>query len=236
MDLSPRPLRVASKAVGIALAAGLLSAGVGACANQSTHSRSASHPPATGPKQASSAEYVVTPASKYLHLKGPALRPQLTRRLLGYSRIPLPNLKEYSLMFAYYYGQPASAADTRAAAQEIGRYYQAASRGEGQRACSIIAPALAKSMPVEYGKFGPAYEHGANTCQAVLGRMFRKHHSSLTLPPTVRGLLAHGSQGYAFISSNKMPVSLVELERSGSGWKIDTPLAGPVPLSFAATR
>jgi hypothetical protein len=214
------------------LAIGLAAVGLAACANQGVRSRRAS-PSSTAPAQpANASEYVVTPQSKYLHLKGSPLGLALTRRLLGYPRIPRSILKEHALMFAYYYGQLASAADTRKAGAAIRLYYKTAAKGDARRACSMIVPSVAKALPIDYGRDGDAYLRGAKTCQAVLGRMFRHSHS-LADSLIVRGLLTHGAQGYAFIDSNKMPVSLIELQRSSNGWAIDSPLASPVSIAAA---
>lgn len=229
-----RRFALARKLLGGALAIGLLTLGLVACSGQGTRSKpAASGPPAASGAQGGSGEYEVTPKSDYPHLKGPPLGLALTRRLLDHPRIPLPILKEHALMFAYYYGQLAGATDTDRAAVAIRRYYEAAARGETGRACSMIVPSLARALPIDYGKDGEAYLRGAKTCQAVLARMFGHRRSTLTVRPTVRGLLAHGTQGYAFIGSAKMPVSVVELQRGAGGWTIASPLGTPVSMSGA---
>lgn len=219
------------------LALGLLAGALGACADRSAHSRvAASSRSAAHASSASTGEYVVTPESKYLHLKGSPLALALTRRLLNYPKVAPSILKEQALLLAYYDGQLAGAADTRNAAAAVRRYYATAARGDAQRACSMLVPSVARALPIDYGRYGDAYLRGAKTCQAVLGRMFRHSHSTLTVPLTVRGLLAHGAQGYAFISSPKMPVSVVQLQRSATGWAIDSPLGAPVSVAGPTRR
>jgi hypothetical protein len=133
-------------------------------------------------------------------------------------------------MFAYYYGQLANQTDSRAAALVVKRYYAVASRGDARRACSMIVSSVAEGLPIEYGKYGASYLRGAKTCQAVLSRMFQHNRAELALPVTVRGVLVSGGQGYAFVNSKKMPVSVVALKRRAGGWVIDSGLGSPVAL------
>lgn len=232
MDLNRRRLRPISKLLGAALVLGLLTALLGACANQRAHSRVAASHRSTGhAKPTTTSEYVVTPESNYPHLRGPVLSLALTSRLLGYPKVSRSLLKEQALLLAYYDGQLAGATDTRRAAATVRRYYETAARDDARRACSMVVPSLAKALPVDYGKYGEAYLRGAKTCQAVLGRIFRHSHSILTVPPTVRGLLTHGAQGYAFISSRRMRVSVIQLQRSAGGWAIDSPMGAPAHVA-----
>ena len=167
----------------------------------------------------------------YPHLPGPPLSLPLARRLLNYPKLPLYLIREHALMFAYYYGQLAGAADTRRAAGVVKRYYAAAAAGDARTACSLLVPALAKGLPNEYGHQGPSYLRGANTCQSLLSRVFRRAHPALTLPITVRGLLAHGDTGYAFVNSKKLPVSVVELQRKHGSWVVDSAIGVPMSLN-----
>ena len=72
----------------------------------------------------------------------------------------------------FNYGRRPSAAEGRAVAGVLARYYAAASSGDGATTCSLLRPSLARSLPEGYaGTVGPDYMRGvAKTCAAVLTR------------------------------------------------------------------
>jgi hypothetical protein len=134
-------------------------------------------------------------------------------------------------MFGLYYGQVANVADTRRAAAVVRRYYAVAADGDARTACSLLVPPLVKGLPNEYGRLGPSYLRGAKTCQSILLRIFHRVHWALVAPITVRGFLAHETNGYAFVNSKKLPVSVIALERIRGSWVVAVPIGVPMSLN-----
>jgi hypothetical protein len=212
----------------------LLTLALAACGGQ----RMSHHSVASTSKRSSGTQ--TSYVGGFPHLPGPRLSLALTRRLLDYPKIERSILRERGLIFAYYYGQPASATDSRAVEASVQSYYAIAARGDGHLACSRLLPSVAKALPAEYGRHGPAYLHGTTTCTAVLSRMFARSHARLSARPKVRGVLANSNDAYAFVESSKMPVSVMEVKRVEGRWLMATALAAPALLngraSIAAAR
>lgn len=119
---------------------------------------------------------------------------------------------------ALTFGHPADAADRQAIAAAVKRYYSAAAAGDTRTACSLVPAALVKAMPIVYGRSGPPYLRGAKTCEAVLARLFRRHHHELSAPVRVTGVRVAGDSAYALFGSNRMPASYITIKRVHGAW------------------
>jgi hypothetical protein len=73
------------------------------------------------------------------------------------------------------YGRPASPAERQAIAALVEDYYQAAADGDGARACSLLAPVRAETVPEEFGAAPDLAHLRARTCAAVLSEYFKLH-------------------------------------------------------------
>lgn len=128
------------------------------------------------------------------------------------------------------FGHAASAQDARAITTLVGRYYNAASAADGARACALMFYILAESVAERYAQPpGPRYLAGLRTCPAVLTRVFARFHTQLATPPSVTAVRVEGDQAYALLGWRALPAGYIEARREGRAWKIDEPLAAPLP-------
>lgn len=130
----------------------------------------------------------------------------------------------------FTYGHPASAADRRAIAALVERYYAAAAAERSAEACSLIYSVLAGALPEDYGRApGPAYLRGANTCQMVMSRLLEHVHNHLTGAIEVIGVRVSGDEAQAQLGSRTIPASLILVRRERGVWKIDELLGSALP-------
>lgn len=126
------------------------------------------------------------------------------------------------------YGHAAGPADTKAVAATVERYYARESAGDGAGACALMAPAYARSVPVDYGQApGPAYLRGAKTCPAVMTRLLARSHVSD--PIHVTAVRLGGAHATAMVGSSDLPASYIGLVRRHGAWWIQSLLAVPLP-------
>jgi hypothetical protein len=124
------------------------------------------------------------------------------------------------------YGHAAGAAEARAVAAVVKRYYAAAAVGDGATACSMILPTLAKAIPEDYARpTGPVYLRGGKTCRAVMSRLFKHFHDKLAGAIEVTGVRVEGNLALALLGSRTRPASEMSVERIGGAWKIALLLA-----------
>jgi hypothetical protein len=128
------------------------------------------------------------------------------------------------------FGHRADRAETRAAAVLVRRYLAAAAAGDGARACSMVFPTVAKTVPTVLGGVGePPYSHG-KTCAQVVSNIFRFYRAQLNTENRVLGVsevLVRGDKGTAMLAprgGSSFPRRVIELRRDGSVWKIDAVL------------
>lgn len=127
------------------------------------------------------------------------------------------------------FGHTASAADRRTVTAVVRRYYRAAAAGDGRTACALLLPSIASVAALNYGRgAGPSYLRGAETCQAVMVRLFKQSHDELSAPVTVTGVLIRGENAYTLLGSTKMRASYITLLHEHGAWKIDELLGGRV--------
>lgn len=129
-----------------------------------------------------------------------------------------------------YYGQAASAPDALAITALVKRYYAAAAAGDGEQACALTYYIEVERLPEQYGQPpGPLWLRGANTCQAVLSRVFKHFHNQLTVPVVVTGVRVDGDHADALVGFRTLPAGVVKARREGRAWKIDGLLAVALP-------
>jgi hypothetical protein len=128
------------------------------------------------------------------------------------------------------YGHAASAGEKQAITAVAKRYYMVAVMGDGAKACSMLVPSLAKSIPQDYAQAtGPSYLRGNQTCQAVMSTLFQQSHIQLTNPITVTGVRVDGKHAFALLGSSTTPASVLSLEREGGTWKVGQLLGAAMP-------
>jgi hypothetical protein len=135
------------------------------------------------------------------------------------------------------YGHEAGAADAKAIAALVKRYYAAGARGDGITACALTAPTFAATIPYDYGQeLGPAtppgteaFLRGAKTCATVLTLLFEHSREQLTAAVKVTDIRLKGNYGYALVDSTTLPVSRIEVGHEDGVWKIDGLLGRPLP-------
>jgi hypothetical protein len=128
------------------------------------------------------------------------------------------------------FGHAAGAADRSEIATLVGHYYAAAAAGQGARACGMLFFALAELVPERYGRPpGPLYLNGADTCQAVLSRVFEHFHAQLQPRPTVALVRVSGERARALLEWKALPAGYIEARREGVAWKLEDVLAAALP-------
>lgn len=128
------------------------------------------------------------------------------------------------------FGQAASEGDKRALVALVDRYYTAASAGDGSAACSIIAPALAASIPQSYGGItAPPYTRGAKTCAEVMSLLFRHFRGELTARTVITAIRVDGNQGRVLLGSPAQPAGYIPAIREHGGWSMVSLLPIPLP-------
>jgi len=122
-------------------------------------------------------------------------------------------------------GRAPSGRDARAISTLVTRYYVAAARDNGQAACTMLLPRVAKSL-LNYYRWGwPPYLSGSKTCRTAMNRYFR--HAKLH-PVKVTDIRVKGDLGVVLWGSHIMPAGFITLVRQHGIWSIDTPVGGPV--------
>jgi hypothetical protein len=128
------------------------------------------------------------------------------------------------------FGQAAEPGDEHAITALVDRYYAAAATQDSKTACELISGILREAIPEEYGAPpGPLYLRGVTTCEELLSIVFRRFHTALTSPLRVTGVRTHGNQALALLAWKRFPPGFIEALRERGGWKIQTPLAAPIP-------
>jgi hypothetical protein len=132
----------------------------------------------------------------------------------------------------YGYGHPANAADMRAIALLLKRYYTAAAADDGKTACSLLYSLLAEEIPELYGEPpGPKALKG-KTCAVVMAKFFKQHEKQLpsqAVSINVTTVRIKRLRGLAIMSFKSMPRRDIAVHREHKVWKVgellDTELA-----------
>jgi hypothetical protein len=122
------------------------------------------------------------------------------------------------------FGHPADAADARAVAMLMGRYYAAATVGDGVEACRLLYLTFAESVAEDFGgASGSPGVHG-KTCAAVMSEVFKQSHTrfgvdSATLKvAAVRVDRNIGSARLGF--AGRKPDRYILVHRERGAWKL----------------
>lgn len=212
-------------------ALGLLGVGMAACGGSSSSSNAASaarastaeattHPPdTTSPAAPSSVE-----AHGPIQTASRSDREKYDRDEDDYVHVPddnNPNPPNYATL---------PPGEARALAALVKRYYAAALKGNGARACSMMSAAFVKAIPLDYGKLGPVFlRHVTGTCVAVLSALFKHEHALLAHEvPTMRivRVSVGGTQADAFLRFGALHERFISLRRDGGVWTIASVLDG----------
>lgn len=127
-------------------------------------------------------------------------------------------------------GHPASPAQANTIEALVRRYYAVAATGDGAKACSMMARSFAQATPLDYGKFGPPYLHGAKTCARVTTLQFEHSRDQITSPIQITAVhIETENRAYAYFGSRTTPASEIAVLREGGNWKIGALLGGPMP-------
>jgi hypothetical protein len=121
-------------------------------------------------------------------------------------------------------GRSADTIDTQAISTVVRRYYSAASRDDGRRACAMLLPSIAASI-TNYNRTGIPYLRGSKTCQVAMTRLFR--HFNLSVPQ-VTGIRLDGAIALALWGSRTMPAGYITLQRWHKTWAITEPVSSPL--------
>jgi hypothetical protein len=129
------------------------------------------------------------------------------------------------------YGHAANAADERAIAALVKRYFAAAAVEDGAKACALTYALRAETLPERYGQSpGPLYLRGATTCPALLSRAFTHFHSLLAQAAVeLGGVRVEGHRAVALLGFGTKPASYIAVRREGGAWKIDGLLVTRLP-------
>lgn len=129
------------------------------------------------------------------------------------------------------YGHAASSALAHAAAALVKRYYHLMAGDNGAAACSLLTPTFASVLHYDYGRYGPSYLLGANTCAAVLSRLARHEHAVFANAGklAVVAVRVDGTRGVVLIGAPHMRASSVSILDEGGGWRIGVMIGSPLP-------
>lgn len=116
------------------------------------------------------------------------------------------------------------------------RYYGAAVREEGGRACEMLASGFRKAVPIQYGRYGASFERG-HTCAVVMSKAFHHYHRLLSIEARrmkVIGARLEGEKGYVVVRPHspclremcvlnlrELLIAKMLMQREGGSWKVE---------------
>lgn len=128
------------------------------------------------------------------------------------------------------YGHSPKAAERAVISGIVKRYYAAATAGEGAVACSLLLPAIARSVPEDYGQSpGPSYLRGGKTCPAVMSMLFEHFHQELAEAPEIVDVRVKHANAQVVLASRTMRASSFSLIHSSGSWKAQETLGQTLP-------
>jgi hypothetical protein len=128
------------------------------------------------------------------------------------------------------YGQPASAADTRAVGDAVKRYYAVAATGDAAKACSMVTLGAMKAILIQYGASHTGSASQGKACETVVSSILKRRRGQLAAPIGINGVLRSGNHAYAIFNSRTMPDSMIALERQPGGWVVSDAIGGTIPM------
>jgi hypothetical protein len=121
------------------------------------------------------------------------------------------------------YGGKAPAAEARAIAALVKRYYAASVAGNGAGACALLSPGVVAGV-VALQQSQTA--RGSSACATAIAPLLAHQHQRLLAeePATmvVTGVYAKGELGLALLGFRSAPESDIVVAREGHVWKIDS--------------
>jgi hypothetical protein len=129
------------------------------------------------------------------------------------------------------FGHSATPVEQHAVTTAVKHYYTAAAAGDGAKACSLLAPSLAKTLARDYGH---THYLAGGDCAMVLSKLFERLHGELmvdrhtivVLPARMKGDL-----GVALLSWNDSSrEGQIVLRHEHGAWKLDALIDGPRPV------
>lgn len=129
------------------------------------------------------------------------------------------------------FGHRASAPERRTIVTAVRRYYETAAAAEGAKACSMMYPSIARSLPEDEASSLPGHSTRGATCATVLNDVFKRFHTEIALK---RAKLEIGQvridklQGVAILKFGSWPEREFHLEREGHIWRIEALLDTPL--------
>jgi hypothetical protein len=127
------------------------------------------------------------------------------------------------------FGRAAGPGEAQGLTSAAERYLAVAASGDGGGACALMAPALAKSVPQDYGRgASPAYLR-SDTCAGVMSRLFEHEHCRLTAQQAITGVRLGAVQALVLLGSKTAPASYLTFERSAGSWRMTALFAAVLP-------
>lgn len=128
------------------------------------------------------------------------------------------------------YGQNASAADLRAIASVVTRYYRAAAAADGARACSLTNPVMVEAIARERAA---AASDAHSTCAAAQTALFRLRRRQIQADQRrlrVSGARVEGARAWALLRFGAQhPPGRILVRRVGSNWTVNMGLRIEMP-------
>lgn len=120
------------------------------------------------------------------------------------------------------YGHAASAAEVRAIAHVVTRYYRAAAAGDGASACSLLNPVMAEAIAEEHARIKPGKRV---TCASALSMTFRERRQQVRADQRtleVQGARVEGNRAWALLRFGvNGPPGRILVRRVGSKWSVN---------------
>jgi hypothetical protein len=137
-----------------------------------------------------------------------------------------------------HYGHVVSAAQERAIATLVRRYYAAGVAGDGATACSLIYPSLANSPSL--GEAAEAAYPPApgvpplrgESCARIMSSLFKEDHRRLAADidgMEVTSMRVKGNKGVVLLGFRTTPERQIPVRRRHARWKIDALLDEELP-------
>jgi hypothetical protein len=131
-----------------------------------------------------------------------------------------------------YAGHAASAAQARAVASVVRRFYQVAAAEDGAAGCSTLMSRDAHTIAEDLGRSASHHELRGNTCPVVMSKLFKQNHQQLSAYAArlrVTGVRLEGERGIAVLGFGSLPGREIEVVREGGAWKINVLLDSELP-------
>jgi hypothetical protein len=131
-----------------------------------------------------------------------------------------------------YFGHRASGSTLNTISRTTKQYYTDAARADGAKACAMLVLGLARVVPLDYGRSGPSYLHGATTCSSVLARLFKHEHAQLAAHASrleLTQVRLEGNSGFVLLHfGRRAPERQIAIAYEDGKWRMQTLLDDPL--------